>query len=123
MALTSVNFTRPAATTQNNEAIVLTAVALEDTAATPDTVKLDLKATVNAAARLIHRTRITPEYSGSYGRLKYEYLSFASSADQTYADDDTTPFTDAEADSATLIGYSPWMDLDAFYTLAGDARS
>lgn len=123
MALTSANWPRTAATTQNNEAIALTAVALEDTAANPDTAKLDLKATVATNARLIHRVRVTPEYGENTGRLKIEYLDFSSSADQTYADDDTTPFTDAEADRVILIGYTPWLDLDAIWALAGDARS
>lgn len=123
MALTSVNYSRPAATTVNNEAIVLALVGLEDTAATPDNVTIDLKATINAAARLVHRIRLTPEISGTLQRVKVEFLDFSSSADQTYANTKNTPFTDAEADSVTIVGYTPWVDLDAVYTTAGDARS
>jgi hypothetical protein len=123
MALTSENYTRPAATSTNNEAVQLTLVGLEDTAATPDNVTIDLKATVNAAARLVHRLRVTPEISGTNQRLKVEFLDFSSSGDQTYANAKNTPFTDAEADSVTMVGYSPWVNLDALYTLAGDARS
>lgn len=123
MALTSDNFQRPAATSVNNEAITLTAVAIEDTAATPDNVTLDLKATVNAAARLIHRVRVTPEYSGTSGRLKIEWLNFSNQAAQTYADAKSGNFEDADALSVTVVGYTPWLDLDALYTAAGDARS
>lgn len=123
MALTSANYVRPAATSTNNEAIVLALNGLEDTAATPDNVTVDLKATVNAAARLVHRLRITPEISGTNQRLKIEFLDFSSSADQAYANAKTTPFTDAEADSVVQVGYTPWVNLDAFYTLAGDVRS
>ena len=123
MALTSANFQRPAATSVNNEAIALTAVVLEDTAATPGNVTLDLKATVNAAARLIHRIRVTPEYAGTMARNKVEYLTFTNQAANTYADAKTGNFEDVDALSVTLIGYTPWIDLDAFYTAAGDARA
>jgi hypothetical protein len=123
MALTSVNYTRPAATLTNNEAIVLTLVGIEDTAANPDNVTIDLKATVNAAARLVHRIRLTPVIEGATQKVKVEFLDFSSAAASTYADAKTTPFTDAEADSVTVIGYSPAINLDAFYTTAGDARS
>lgn len=123
MALTSDTFVRPAATSTNNEAIVLAGVMLEDTAATPDNITLDIKATVAAAARLIHRVKVTPEYSGTQGRLKIEYLWFGLTT-TTYADAKTTPFTDAEADAnVVLMGYTPWKDLDAQWTLYGDART
>lgn len=123
MALTSVNYSRPAATTVNNEAIVLALNGLEDTAANPDNVTVDLKATINAAARLIHRVRLTPEISGTNQRIKVEFLDFSSTAASTYANTKDTPFTDAEADSVTVVGYTPWVNLDAIYTTAGDARS
>lgn len=123
MALTSENYSRPSATVANDEAIVLALNGLEDTAATPDNVTIDLKATVNAAARLIHRIRVTPEISGINQRLKIEALDFSATAASTYADAKTTPFTDAEADVVTVVGYTPWVNLDALYTLAGDARS
>lgn len=123
MALTSENYVRPKAAPTNSEAIQLALVGIEDTAATPDNVTVDLKATVNAAARLIHRIRLTPEIAGTKQRCKVEFLDFSSSAASTYADAKTTPFTDAEADTVTVLGYTPWVDLDAIYTTAGDARS
>jgi len=84
-------------------------------------VYADRTATINGALRLLGRYKFTRENSGGLQREKIEYLNFASTADQTFtAGAVATPFTDAEADSITLLGYSPWVNMDELYTLAGD---
>lgn len=101
------------------KATAITGVAIVEVGAL-DIQKLDLKDTVNSAARLFVRLRLTPEYSGASLRYKVDALTFVSSASQTYADDDTTPFTDAEADNVTTIGFTPAINLETLYTNAGD---
>lgn len=85
---------------------------------------LDWTATVNSALRLLGRYKYTPEVAGQNQRFKIEFLDFSSTADQTFsAGQVTTPFTDAEADSTTLVGYSPYVDMHALYVTAGDTTS
>ena len=82
---------------------------------------LDVTATINANLRLLGRIKLTTENAGANQRYRIQYLDFSSTADQTFtADQLTTPFTDAEADSITDMGYSPWVNMHAIYTTAGD---
>ena len=115
----NLNVTRPLTAQTESEATNLTGVLIEGTT---DWV-VDFKATINAAARLVSRLRITPEVNGKSIRYKVELLDFSSSADQTYADARTTPFTDTEADNAAspnVVGTSTFIDADAIHTTAGN---
>lgn len=86
-----------------------------------DVVYADRTATINAALRLLGRFKFTRENSGGQQRERVQWLDFASTADQTFtAGQITTPFTDAEADRIIDLGYTPWVNMDALYTLAGD---
>lgn len=119
MAL-DITVNRPLTTVTESETDSTTALVIEDAGGN---WKLDLKATINAAARLLGRVRVTPETSGSRYRLRVEFLDFTSSGDQTYADAATTPFSDAEADEATAVGFTPWVDLHALHNDAGDTTA
>ncbi|NJN22890.1 MAG: hypothetical protein HC812_19105 [Leptolyngbya sp. RL_3_1] len=82
---------------------------------------IDDTATIESNLRLLMRIKRTREVSGKDQRFKLEHLDFSSTADQTFtAGQTTTPFTDAEADEVTLVGYTPWVNMDAIYTTAGD---
>ncbi len=118
MALTAQ--TVPRQTTQTTDTVTESTVKIENTTPTPDVTYLDYKATINAAARLTTRIRVTREWNGNKVRNKVEELWFYTAADQTYSDAATTPFTDAEADEVFVIGYGPYRDFNAFMTAAGD---
>lgn len=86
---------------------------------------LDFKATIDSTARLLHRFKITGSASGQNQRFRVQHLDYSSAGDSGTAYTDglqTTPFTEAEADSIVDVsgGYSPWIDIDALYTLGGD---
>lgn len=115
----SGNISRTKVTT---EAVALSAIAIEDTAATEDNFCLDVKQTINSNPRLVARLRVTPIIAGGNISFRIEHLDFSSSADQIYADSKATPFTDAEADRARVIGTTQAINLDAIFTLAGDVE-
>lgn len=119
MALNSVNYSRPAATQTNNEAIVIAAAVADDTANSRFIV--DITATVNAATRLVKKVVITPEYSGVNLRLDIKEYHFAGSA--TYTNSTNPAIATATNASAPFNGKTNWLDLDAFYTSAGDTRA
>lgn len=127
MALTSVNAKRPRLAPTVNEAIAPAGVLAEVT----DHYIVDEKVTVNSVVRLLTRTRITPEYretlnQGSERRLKIEVLDYtaAFATGQTAYTDGllTTPFTEA-AGTVVTTTYSPWVNVNALYTAAGDATT
>jgi len=127
MALSSANWVRPKATTTLNEAIAQTAKIYDDTA--NGRWVLDIYATVNAALRLEKRFLITPSgYAGGSLILTIAELDYSALAASTYVDTDlasatTAPFTIAAGGTPKIIGTSSTLNLDAFYTLAGDARA
>lgn len=86
-----------------------------------DNFLIDFKATVNAAARLLHRFKfelISAETSPMVS-WRVSYLDYSDAADATYTDGlQTTPFTEAEARSVTVIGVTPAINMDALFTLA-----
>jgi len=85
---------------------------------------LDLTAIVNGGNRLIGRFKFIPENVEGRQRFKVELFNFLSEADQEFtAGQVSTPFTEGEADHVSLVGHSPFLDLDAFYTAAGDVVS
>jgi hypothetical protein len=117
----SVVFSRPRTTTREDETSSQTAAVHESGTAV---TYIDDTATVNSALRLLSRIKRTREVSGEFVRYKVEHLSFASSANQTFtAGATTTPFTDAEADAITLVGYTPWENLHTLYVTAGETTS
>jgi hypothetical protein len=116
----SANFTRPLTAVTESETSNQTIAVHEAAGST----YADNTATVNSQLRLLDRFKLTIETAGQSQRFKIEYLDFSSSTDETFtAGDVTTPFTDAEADSVTLIGYSPWVDRHAQYVTAGDTTA
>lgn len=127
MALTSVNAQRPRLAPTVNEAIAPAGVLTE----VGDHYLLDEKVTVNAVVRLLSRTRITPEYrttlnQGSERRLKIEFLDYtaAFATGQTAYTDGlvTTPFTEAAGIVVSTVD-TPWVNINALYTAAGDATT
>ena len=117
MAL-SVQFSRIAVTTTTE-----TSSQEEATHEADGSYYFDVTATVNTNLRLLHRFKLTPVESGQNQNFIVRYLDFSSTADQTFtAGQITTPFTDAEADSITVVGNSPLINMDALYTLAGDTE-
>jgi hypothetical protein len=127
MALTSVNAKRPRLAPTADEAVAPVGVLTE----VGDHYLLDEKVTVNSVARLLTRTRVTPEYretlnQGSERRLKIEVLSYtdAFATGQTaYADGLlTVPFNEA-AGILTSTVYSKWANLNTLYTAAGGAAT
>ncbi len=127
MSLSSANWVRPKAATTLNEAIVQTSKIFPDTS--NGRWVLDFYATVNSAARLEKRFLITPSgYAGGSFVLTIAELDYSALAAQTY---DPTDLTSATGGSLTIaaggtprtIGTSSTLNLDAFYTLAGDARA
>jgi len=119
MPLNSVNYVRPAATQTNNEAIVLTGAIADD--ATNGRFIVDITATVNAATRLIKKVVITPEYSGVNVRLDIKEYHFAGSG--TYTNATTPAISTATNAAAPFNAKTAYLDLDALYTAAGDARA
>ncbi|MEO0373212.1 MAG: hypothetical protein AAF329_01035 [Cyanobacteria bacterium P01_A01_bin.17] len=119
MAL-DITVNRPLTTVTEPETDSTSAAVIEDAGGN---WKLDLSATINAALRLLGRVRVTPETSGQRYRLKIEFLDFTSSGDATYAGAATTPFSDAEADDLTVVGFTPWVDLHALHNDAGDTTA
>ena len=84
---------------------------------------LDFKSTINGTVRLLHRFRITGSASGQSQRFLVEHMDYSSTASSGTAYTDgllTTPFTPAEADQITEVGYSPLINIDQIYTLGGD---
>lgn len=120
MAL-DITVNRPLTTVTEPETDSTAAAVIEDIPG--GNWKVDLSATISAALRLLGRVRVTPETSGQRYRLKIEFLDYTSSGDQTYAGAATTPFTDAEADDLTVVGFTPWVDLHALHNDAGDATA
>jgi hypothetical protein len=127
MALSSANWVRPKLATTLNEAIVQTSKLYPDTA--NGRWVLDIYATVNAALRLEKRFLITPSgYAGGSLILTIAELDYSALAASTYVDTDlasatTAPFTIAAGGTPKVVGTSSTLNLDAFYTLAGDARA
>ena len=119
MAITQT-IVRPLTTTTEDEASAQSAAAHE----VSDAYYLDITATVNAALRLLGRFKFVPKVGGQNQKFSVYFLDFSSTADQTFsAGQTTTPFTDAEADSMTLIGDSPNVDMHALYVTAGDTTA
>ena len=127
MALPSANWVRPKLNTTLNEAIVQTSKLYDDTA--NGQWVLDFYATVNAQLRLEKRFLITPSgYAGGSLILTIAELDYSALAAQTY---DPTNLASATGGLLTIaaggtpkvVGTSSTLDLDAFYTLAGDARA
>ena len=123
MALTSITWARPLATTTANETDTLTPKHYENGTNTI----IDLYGTINSAIRLYSRKVITPEVSGGQYREKIEFYRYTGTFDNTYdptnlASAVTTPFTLA-AGTIYKTEYSEWIDLDAAHTAAGDARA
>ena len=86
-----------------------------------DVVYADVTATIAGNLRLLGRFKFTRTNSGRLQKYRVQFLDFSSSAASTFtAGQLTTPFTDAEADSITEIGYSPNVNMDELYTTAGD---
>lgn len=127
MALSSANWVRPKAATTLNEAIVQNAKLYDDTA--NGRFVLDIYATVNAQLRLEKRFLITPSgYTGgslvfTIAELDYSALAASTYVDTNLASATSSPFTIAAGGTPKEIGKSSTLDLDAFYTLAGDARA
>lgn len=127
MALSSANWVRPKAATTLNEAVVQNLKVYDDTANGRWVV--DIYATVNAQPRLEKRFLLTPSgYAGGSLILTIAELDYSALAASTYVDTDlasatTAPFTIAAGGTPKIIGTSSTLNLDAFYTLAGDARA
>ena len=125
MSLSSANWVRPKLATTLNEAIVQTSKLYPDT----NRWVLDFYATVNAALRLEKRFLITPSgYTGGSLILTIAELDYSTLAASTYVDTDlasatTAPFTIAAGGTPKVIGTSSTLNLDTFYTTAGDARA
>lgn len=87
----------------------------------PEFWYVDLTAEVKGETRLVGRFKFTPENAGGRQRFKVELLSFLSEADQPFTLGQVdTPFTEGECDQISEVGNSIFLDLDAFYTQAGD---
>lgn len=113
--------TRPLTTTTEDEASSQTLSVHESG---NDVNYLDNTAIVNGQLRLLGRFKFTTENNGASQRYKIEYLDFTSTADQTFvAAQTTTPFTEDEADSKTLVGYSPQINMHTQYVNAGDTTA
>lgn len=127
MSLSSANWVRPKLATTLNEAIVQTSKLYPDTA--NGRWVLDFYATVNSALRLEKRFLITPTgYAGGNFILTIAELDYSALAASTYVDTDlaaatTAPFTIAAGGTPKTIGTSSTLNLDTFYTTAGDARA
>jgi len=127
MPLSSNNWVRPKLTTTLNESIVQNAKLYDDTA--NGCFVLDIYATVNAQLRLEKRFLITPSgYTGGSLVLTIAELDYSAAADSTYVDTNlasatTAPFTIVAGGTPKVVGTSSTLNLDAFYTLAGDARA
>jgi hypothetical protein len=127
MALSSANWVRPKLATTLNEAVTQTGKLYDDTA--NGRFVFDVYATVNAALRLEKRFLITPSgYAGGSLILTIAELDYSALAASTYVDTDLasatgTPFTIAAGGTPKVIGTSSTLNLDTFYTLAGDARA
>jgi hypothetical protein len=125
MPLSSANWVRPKLATTLNEAVVQTAKLFDDT----NRFVLDVYATVNSQLRLEKRFLITPSgYAGGSLVLTIAELDYSALAASTYDPTDltsatTAPFTIAAGGTARTIGTSSTLNLDTFYTLAGDARA
>lgn len=123
MALTSITWARPLATTTANETAALTPKVYEDGTRSIR----DFYGTINSAARLYNRIVETPEVSGGQFRIKIEFYRYTGTFDNTYdptnlASATTSPFALSEG-TVYKTEYTEWLDLDAAHTAAGDARS
>ncbi len=119
MALTSITWARPKATATLDETLAPVA-AIADAG---DTAIVDIYASVNSANKVLVRVKLKLEKNGTDFRVGMSSLVFPGNA-TTYSAGGSTP-----ADSAAVTGkstpvvYSSTVDLDAFYSAAGDARA
>lgn len=119
MAITQI-IKRPLTATTENESSAQAAAAHEVT----DAYYLDITATINSQLRLLGRFKFVPKVGGQNQKFTVSFLDFSNTADQTFsAGQTTTPFTDDEADSITVMGDSPNVDMHALYVTAGDTTS
>lgn len=127
MALSSANWVRPKLATTLNEAIAQNLKVYEDTS--NGRWIADIYATVNGQLRLEKRFLLTPSgYAGGSLILTIAELDYSALAASTYVETDLasatgSPFTIAAGGTPKVIGTSSTLNLDAFYTLAGDARA
>jgi hypothetical protein len=87
----------------------------------PNITYADRTVTIGGNLTLLSRIKITRETQGQTQRDRIEYLDFRSTTATFTAGAVTTPFTDAESDSLVLLGYGPWVNMDAVYTANGDS--
>jgi hypothetical protein len=127
MPLSSANWTRPKLATTLIESVIQTGKLYDDTA--NSRFVFDVYATVNAQLRLEKRFLLTPSgYAGGSLTLEVSELDYSTLAASTYVDTNlttatTAPFTIAAGGTPKVVGTSSTLNLDAFYTLAGDARA
>ena len=126
MTLNTTNWTRVKLATTLPEAIIQNSTLYPDTA--NGRYVLDFYATVNAALRLEKRFLLTPVYASNQLTFRIEELNYATLAASTYVATNlttatTAPFTILAGGTPRVLGISNTIDLDALYTLAGDARA
>lgn len=112
----SQDWTRPVTSTAA-KAITPTA----DIAAVSGAFVVDVYGTVNSLSKVLTRIRIPVEFSGFQFRVGSQFLLFPGSA-ANYSAGGTTP-ANAAAISTTDVVYSPYIDLNNFYTAAGEEES
>lgn len=108
----SKTFARPAATLTNTESTALVATLTEGAT----TWTLDIRETIGGNSKLIKRLVITPGYTGVNLQLAFEYTFAGDVANYVSS---TSPANSLAASSTAITV----VDMDAFHTAAGDARS
>lgn len=113
----SASFTRPLATTTESVATSYVITTVEDDA--NNTFVIHLNATVNAATKVVKRLKLVLTLSGTTLTPTITALDFAGSA-AAYTGASTPADSAATATQTISLGA---VDLDAFYTAGGVART
>ena len=121
MALDSQNWNRPLANQFGTEALQVDGVLTQD--ATKGEFTLHLIAQISGKTKVLSRIVVKPELSGSQLKFTMKSLKYRGDA-ADFTPNGLVPLANAAVNIDTaIVTTTELIDLDAFYTAAGDLRS